>query len=278
MTESRIVDTGWLSRHLADPATVVIEVAHESSTHGHAGTVPGSRSVYWKSLLWHSDRREFATGADLAARLLELGAGASSTVVFVGRPTQFAAYALWVATAQGLGGDLRYLDGGVEAWLADSAPSIETPSDVVEPVAPLPVIPAYRDDVLVGRDDVAAALGTATTVVDLRTAEEFSGSRVSPDTEPVDHGAERGGHIPGATHLYFRELLDDVGRIRPEPELRSRTADLQDASELIFYCRLSHRAALGWLIFEDVLNDPRARVYDGSWTEWGSLVGAPIER
>jgi thiosulfate/3-mercaptopyruvate sulfurtransferase len=117
-------------------------------------------------------------------------------------------------------------------------------------------------------------------VVDLRSPEEFAGERVAPASEPIDHGAQRHGRIPGARALHVAELLDEHGRILPRDRVRERARSLGvgDAEELIFYCRLSHRAALGWLVFTEILDDERVRVYDGSWTEWGSVVGAPIER
>ncbi len=133
-------------------------------------------------------------------------------------------------------------------------------------------------DIVVGRDQVRTAIDSATTLLDLRSPEEFSGARVSPQSEPIDHGAERSGHIPGAKSLPAQDFLDSNGRLRPVAEIRALlgAAAVDDAEEIIAYCRLSHRAALGWLVFTELLDDHRVRVYDGSWTEWGSLVGAPV--
>lgn len=308
---SRVVDAEWLRSRLTDPGVVVIEVtntpgAAPGGTLGEAGgapSVPGARTVYWKDLLWHRTRREFAAPHELAARLHALGADAESTVIFAGEPTQFAAYALWVAAAVGVGGDLRYLDGGLPAWRGDgrapvpSRPSAAEPPEAIpsaaEPPAPvspadpsrapsappLPLVAPRTDELVAGREDVLAAIASPTAIVDLRSPEEYSGARVAPVTEPIDHGAERGGHIPGASSLPVQDLLDEQGLLRPVAEIRARVAALgiDAATEIIAYCRLSHRAALGWLIFEELLGDRRVRVYDGSWTEWGSLVGAPIE-
>lgn len=260
---SRIVDAQWVRNRRAD--AVVIEV-----TNGHGpAVIPGARSVYWKDLLWDRSRREFPTARELADRLHALGAHADAPVVFAGDPPQFAAYALWVATAVGVGGDLRYLDGGTAAWQHDRAEPARTP---------LPLVPHRFSEVVVGREQVRAAIDAPAVLLDLRSPEEFAGQRVSPSSEPVDHGAERHGHIPGALNLPAQDLLDPAGLLRPIDEIAARVAELDIASadDIVAYCRLSHRAALGWLIFTDLLGDHRLRVYDGSWTEWGSLVGAPV--
>lgn len=279
MTSTRFVDAEWLAAHIAEPATVVIEVTNNPADDNIVGTIPGARAVYWKSLLWHPDRREFASVTALTERLRRLGAGESSTVVFAGEPTQFAAYTLWVAAARGIGGTLKYLDGGIEAWLLSDQPATPVPQRAV-PDVPLPLRTPRFDDIVVGRDGVLDAIAAGTPLVDLRTPDEFSGRRVSPATESTDHGAERYGHIPGARNLNVRELLDEHGRVLTISDLRTRIdeLDIADTDALILYCRLSHRAALGWLVFEDLLGERGVRVYDGSWTEWGSIVGVPVER
>ena len=117
-------------------------------------------------------------------------------------------------------------------------------------------------------------------LVDMRTDEEFSGERVSPATSPFDHGAERAGRIPGAKHLYFERLLDGEGRFLGADgigEQLSSVGATPDA-DVVTYCRLSHRASLGWFAATRLLGWSNVRVYDGSWTEWGSIVGFPVER
>ncbi|MCX6469347.1 MAG: rhodanese-like domain-containing protein [Corynebacteriales bacterium] len=284
VSTTTIVDVAWLRDAIsASPSDVaVIEVTGDESHDGGAGVIPGSRSIHWKPLLWHDTRRELATARTLAGRLRDLGVGADTEVVLAGAPTQFAAYAIWVATVAGVADRLHYLDGGLAAW---SAAGSGGPARAVPPVSTLPAptrpTPSHpRPSVVIDRAGVENAIGSASTgIVDLRSPQEFSGQRVSPETEIIDHGAQRHGRIPGARALHVAELLDDDTRILPVDQLRERVraADLDSATDLVFYCRLSHRAALGWLIFDEVLGDSRVRVYDGSWTEWGSVVGAPIE-
>ncbi|WP_055477069.1 sulfurtransferase [Gordonia sp. HS-NH1] len=278
---SAFVGVDWLARRLPDPDVVVIEVTDDPDHVDGPGVIPGARSVFWKRLLWHETSRRFADPADLAERLRVLGAGEDRIVVFAGRPAQFAAYAIWVARVVGVGGELRYLDGGLPAWeLGHGSPTGTSPTvERRTPASALPLVTPLSSAVI-DRDGVRRAIDSESVIVDLRTPEEYAGERVAPDTEPIDHGAQRHGHIPGARPLHVNELLDDAGRVLPADALRRRVAglDAADATELVFYCRLSHRAALGWLVVTDILSDPRVRVYDGSWTEWGSIVGTPIER
>jgi len=132
---------------------------------------------------------------------------------------------------------------------------------------------------VVGRDEVLAALGGEALILDLRSPEEYRGERVAPLTAPFDHGAERRGRIPGARHLFYERLLAEDGTFLPPDELRAafREAGLVDGGDVIAYCRLGHRASLGWFLLSELLGHDRVRVYDGSWTEWGSIVGVPVE-
>jgi len=150
---------------------------------------------------------------------------------------------------------------------------------VVEPhtVSPGPVDESSR----IGRDEVLAGLNDPNRVlIDLRSGEEYSGERVAPLSAPFDHGAERRGHIPGARHLPIERLLRDDGTFKTPDELRTEFATLgvTDGKQVVTSCRLSHRASLGWFVLSRLLGRDHVRVYDGSWTEWGSIVGFPIER
>jgi thiosulfate/3-mercaptopyruvate sulfurtransferase len=117
-------------------------------------------------------------------------------------------------------------------------------------------------------------------LLDVRTLEEYKGERVSPKWKEFDHGAERKGRIPGAKHLYYGELINEDQTIKNVNELReSRARNKRGATpdrEIVFYCRLSHRASMAWFIARFILGYKQVKVYDGSWTEWGSIVGFPI--
>lgn len=273
-----LVTAEELAGRFGEPGLAVLEVAFDPSDAAFRERhVPGSRWAWWKELLWHETDRRFPEPETMAARLARLGVHGDAELVLVGDPIQFATYAYWVLHM--LGRRARVLDGGRARWLAGGFP-VERGA----PPSPAPAEhPPGRADfsASVGRDGVLAALaGDDVRIVDLRSPEEYRGERVAPPTAPFDHGAERRGHIPGARHLWFERLLAEDGTFRREAELREafREVGVDDGAAVITYCRLSHRAALGWFVLHELLGHDDVRVYDGSWTEWGSMVGMPVER
>jgi thiosulfate/3-mercaptopyruvate sulfurtransferase len=212
----------------------------------------------------------------MASRLGHIGIAPDTTIVVYGRPVQFGTYALWVLTMAGHQ-DVRLLDGGRKGWIADG----RLLSHDIPTYAPVDYPPAVPDpSSRVGREDVRAKLGQPGRILlDVRAPEEYRGERVSPPPG-FDHGAERKGHIPGAIHLHFRDLLNDDDTFKTPEQVRERLGQARVrpdlAQEIVTYCRLSHRATLVWFALTYVLGLPRVRVYDGSWTEWGSIVGFPI--
>ncbi|MFC6154639.1 sulfurtransferase [Nocardioides yefusunii] len=291
LNESPIVSPEQLRDALDDdPNLHVIEVLWNAPEVGSTpGLIPGSVAVHWKGLAWHETDRLFATAEEFAERLFALGAGEGSTIVLAGEPRQFASYVVWAMWMRGIRG-IGYLDGGREAWTALGYPTaddvVRTPVPATAPIA-VPAlsteeIEAAENAVSLGRDEVLSLLGDENTVIlDLRTPEEYAGERVlGYEDGDVDHGAERKGRIPGATHLYFRDILDEHGRFLPAEQLRELLAErgALDAERVVAYCRLSHRASLGWLAMTQVVGMENVRVYNGSWTEWGSIVGFPIEK
>lgn len=275
-----LVSTQWLADHLEDPSVVVLEIGIEPAGHPRyaAGHVPGSLFVYWKDLLWNELDREFPSPETMATRLAELGVGEDSTVALVGDPFQFGAYAYWVMTMTGQENRARLVNGGRKTWITEARPLVDSSA---EPT-PSRLEPGNPDwSSRVGRDDVLAGLDKpGRLLLDMRSPEEYRGERVSPSWVAFDNGAERKGHIPGAHHLFFEDLLDENGALLPPGGLRTRFEGegAADAAEIIAYCRLSHRGSLAWFILTRILDYTNVRVYDGSWTEWGSIVGFPVER
>lgn len=274
---SALISAEELAGRLGEPGLAVLEIGREPSDKAfREAHVPGSRWAWWKKLLWHETDRRFAEPAVLAKRLSALGAAGGGSVVLVGDPIQFATYAYWVLHMLGRR-DVLVLDGGRERWLAGGFP--------VESGAPAPSVTAAHPvgeadfSAAAGRDDVLRALGGEQVILDFRTPEEYAGERVSPVSAPIDHGAERKGRIPGAVHLYYERLLAEDGTFRSADELVAvfEEAGVGPGDDVIAYCRLSHRASLGWFVLTRLLGRERVRVYDGSWTEWGSMVGMPIE-
>ncbi len=281
--ESPMVSTEWLVAHRDNPAVRVIQLLYEPDIDDYSdGHIPGAQVRFWKDLLWHETDREFATPAEMAARLGAAGIRPTDTLVFYSGRAQYAMYGYWVAHVMDGHPDVRVLDGGRAAWLRAGGPM----TTEVPPVTPVQYPPqrAVRDDASrVSRSEVRASLGQpGLRIIDARTPEEYRGERVKPAPGP-DHGAERGGHIPGAVNLHARDLqspLDFTLRPRAELEglLRAAGAAPDQAREVVVYCRLSHRASALWFTMTQVLGWHHVRVYDGSWTEWGSSVGMPVER
>jgi thiosulfate/3-mercaptopyruvate sulfurtransferase len=275
-----LASPAWLGRRLGDPALKVIEIAgmgQEERQAYRAGHIPGAACWAWKERLWDSHRREFPAPEEFARRCGAAGIGNETTVVFYGEPVQFGVYAWWAFRYCGHT-RVKVLDGGRYRWAAEGRPLVTEEPPPPDPVHYEPV--KRRERMRVRREKVLAALRSNTTLIlDGRSPEEYRGERVGAPGGP-DVGAVRSGRIPGARHLYFEELLDGNRAFKPVADLE-RIVAMRGASpgtEIIAYCRMSHRATVLYFALTQLLGYRRVRVYDGSWTEWGNLVGVPIER
>ncbi len=283
MDPNALTTPAWLAGHLDDPKVRIVQLLYEADIDDYTdGHIPGASVVFWKDLLWDERMREFATPAQLAQRLGALGVGPDTTLVLYAGRNHYAMYGYWVIKAMGGHADVRVLDGSKKRWVMDGHP-LTTDVPVITPVD-YPVPHRLRDDATrVRRDEVLAGLGRPGRVIlDARTPEEHRGERVKPGPG-FDHGAESYGHIPGAVNLHARDLLDPEDfTMKPRAELermfRAIGAAPDQADEVVAYCRLSHRASSIWFAATNVLGWDHLRVYDGSWTEWGSSVGVPVER
>lgn len=279
-----LVSCEWLSEHLNDPDVRVLEVsASPDNATYQEGHIPGAAWWFWKYALWHPTDREFVAPDQLAKRLGSVGISPQTTLVIYGNPVQFGTYAFWVLSMAGHK-NVRLLDGGRKRWNAEGRPmSQEVPN---YPSVPYPTGTTDFSS-RVGRDEVRAKLGRSGRILlDVRSVEEYRGERVSPPSGEVqfdfDHGAERAGRIPGAVHLFFRKLVNEDDTFLSPKELwaildRVNVASIS-GTEVVTYCRLSHRATIAWFAMRYLMNLENVRVYDGSWTEWGSIVGFPIEK
>jgi len=280
MDHSPLVSTAWLEDHLADPDLRILEVCNLNNDKAYnEGHIPGALWLYWKSACWHETDREFVTPAAMARLFGRLGIGPQSTVVLYGDPVQYGSYAFWAFTMAGHR-NLRLLDGGRKKWLLEGRPLSQ---DVPRFPAVAYPAPEGTSSVRVGRRNVRDHLGQPRRLLlDLRSPEEYSGERVSDYSFPVDYGAERTGRIPGAIHLYFKELLNQDDSFKSPDQLRGVFAAAgvtpEKFDDVICYCRLSHRATIAWIALGHILGHGNIKIYDGSWTEWGSIVGYPIEK
>ena len=283
MTKSdSLVSTAWLQERIdSDDSIVILEVSSDPSAEAAGGAehVPGARFAFWKDLCWSDTDREFPSPELMAQRLSALGITDESTIALVGDPVQYGTYAYWVLTMTGQESRTVLVDGGRSKWLAEGRHLEAAASDVTEGR----VTPGELDESSrIGRRGVLERLDDPNVLLlDVRSAEEYNGERVSPSWFEVDYGAERRGRIPGATHLYYGDLLREDGTFQDPDEIEAlleQHSPSSESAETVTYCRLSHRATLAWFAFTRILDRSGVRVYDGSWTEWGSIVGYPIER
>ena len=277
-TSPKLVSPSWLLERLDDPAITVLEISSDPEAKSYLkGHIPGAIFSFWKDLLWHETDREFVSSSELSSRLGEIGVSTDSTLVICGDPVQYGTYALWVMTMAGVK-DVRILDGSRTRWIDDGNP-LETEGISREPIDNGSLDPSIATRI--GRDKVLQKINNPDTVLlDVRSPEEYRGERVSPPGG-FDHGAERKGRIPGAVHLFFRELLNDDDTFISKEKLERKFSEVgvkkSSGKDIVSYCRLSHRATLSWFAMSEILGIEKAQIYDGSWTEWGSIVGFPIE-
>ena len=283
MAEARrgaLVTPAWVHAHRNDPKVKLIEIAgtgQEQMQAYKAGHVPGAVCWPWMAMLWDSHMRDFPTPEEFARRCGAAGMANDTTVVFYGEGVQFGIYAWWAFRYCGHR-RAKVLDGARYRWAAEGRPLT---TDEPPPPVPVTYAPAKRvEKMRIRRDKVLAALGDpAKLILDGRSHEEYAGTRVGGPVGP-DVGALRYGRIPGAKHLYYEDFLEADKRFKAVPELRALVEARGAAPErdTIAYCRMSHRATVLYFTLTELLGFRKVRIYDGSWTEWGNLVGVPVER
>lgn len=272
----KLVSSRFLAENLDNPLIRIIEVSDMKNPDAYfEGHIPGAVHWPWKESLWHPTMREFVSPNDFSNLMEKSGVTHDTTVVFYSNSCQFAHYAFWVCTMRGHC-KVKILHGNRTLWVKEKKPMVK---DIPQlNAASYPIRPTDESS-RIGRNEILADLGNPDLVLlDVRTPEEFMGERVSPKWIEFDYGAERKGHIPGAKHLYYIELLNEDETFKPEEQIREsfyRRGATPD-KEIVFYCRLGHRASMMWFIARYILGYKRVKAYDGSWTEWGSIVGFPI--
>jgi thiosulfate/3-mercaptopyruvate sulfurtransferase len=273
----RLVSTDWLAEHLGTPGLVVVE-SDEDVLLYDTGHIPGAVKVDWHMDLNDPLVRDYLDGERFAELLSKKGIARDDTVVFYGdNYNWWAAYALWVFSLFGHP-DVRLLDGGRAKWIAGGRP-LET--DVPERApTDYPVVERREGSLRAFRRDVEAHLAGSGPLVDVRSPEEYRGELLHMPDYPQE-GSLRGGHIPGARNVPWKRAANDDGTFKSADDLRAiyeGDEGLQADDDVIAYCRIGERSSHTWFVLRHLLGYERVRNYDGSWTEWGNLVGAPIER
>jgi len=271
-----LVDAAWVQAHAGDPHVRLIEVDVDTKAYNE-GHIPGAVAFHWQKELQDQLVRSPISQEKLEELLSTAGVSNDTTVVLYGDNNNwFAAWALWILKYYGHH-DVRLLDGGRVKWLADrreltgEVPSY--PQAHYKARTPDTSIRAFRDQILseLGRSGLA--------LVDVRSPGEFSGELLAPANLPQE-GAQRGGHIPGAANVPWASAVREDGTFKNAEELRAiyGSKGVTAEKDVIAYCRIGERSSHTWFVLYYLLGYEHVRNYDGSWTEWGSLIGAPIEK
>ncbi|WP_406052309.1 sulfurtransferase [Kribbella sp. NBC_00889] len=282
--EHVLVDGDWLEKQLDDPAVVVFEVDENSGAHA-ARHIPGALALDWRTDLQDPLRRDLI-GQDAFEQLLTTHQVTpdDTVILYGGDNNWFAAYAYWYFKLYGHR-DVRLLDGGTKRWELDGRPL--TDAETVRRRTPRPA--AYRAQPADGslrayRDDVIAAIGRD-SILDVRSPAEFSGEILAPAHFPQEQ-PQVPGHVPGAVNVPWSQAVADDGTFRTDAQLRDLYAGAglalagpggEPASDIVVYCRIGERSAHSWFVLHELLDQPSVKNYDGSWVEYGSLIGVPVE-
>jgi thiosulfate/3-mercaptopyruvate sulfurtransferase len=272
---STLVDAAWAQEHLSDPNVRFVEVDVDTTSYEQSH-IPGAVAWNWTSQLSDGIRRDIASREDFSTLLSESGIGPDTTIALYGDNNNwFAAWAYWQLKLYGHH-DVRIVDGGRKYWLDNGLPLTTDVPSYAPTGYELPEadqsLRAFRDDILPRLGDPGLAL------VDVRSPAEYNGEIIAPPNLPET--AQRAGRIPGAASIPWATTVREDGTFKSKEELtelyasKGVTAD----KDIIAYCRIGERSSHSWFVLHELLGYERVRNYDGSWTEWGSLINVPIEK
>jgi len=270
-----LVDADWTTQHLDDGSVRLVEVDVDTTSYEQSH-IPGAVAWNWTSQLADGIRRDIATRDEFSELLSASGIGPDTTIVLYGDNNNwFAAWAYWQLKLFGHR-DIRILNGGRKFWLDTGLPlTTDVPSyaatgyQLPEPDFSLR---AFRDDILPRLGDPSLAL------VDVRSPAEFNGEIIAPPG--MSETAQRAGHIPGAASIPWAQTVREDGTFKSRDELANlyEAKGITSDKDVIAYCRIGERSSHSWFVLHELLGYKRVRNYDGSWTEYGSLIGVPIEK
>ncbi|MEU5991304.1 sulfurtransferase [Spirillospora sp. NPDC047418] len=268
-----LVDTAWVESHLDDPGLVLVEVDEDVSAYDK-GHIRGAVKIDWKTELQDPVRRDFVDKTGFEQLLSAKGiANDDLVILYGGNNNWFAAYAYWYFKLYGHS-NVKLLDGGRKKWELDSR---ELVTDV--PSRPATDYKAKDQDLTIRayRDEVVEAIGKQ-NLVDVRSPDEFSGKLLAPAHLPQEQ-SQRAGHIPTAANIPWSKAANDDGTFKSDEELRElyTAAGVDLGKDTIAYCRIGERSSHTWFALRELLGIENVKNYDGSWTEYGSLIGVPIE-
>ena len=270
-----LVSTDWVAQHLNDPKVRLVEVDVDTSQYDQ-GHIQNAAGWNWQSQLCDNVRRDILTKAEMEKLLGASGIGNDATVIFYGDNNNwFAAYALWQLKFWGHN-DARLMNGGRKKWLEEKRP-VTTDAPKITPATykakePDKALRAMRTNVF------EAVEKGGMNLVDVRSPDEFTGKVIAPPG--MSETAQRGGHIPGASSIPWSKAVNDDGTFKSYDELKAlyEGAGVKMNQNTIAYCRIGERSSHSWFVLKYLLGMPNVSNYDGSWTEWGNLVDAPIAK
>jgi thiosulfate/3-mercaptopyruvate sulfurtransferase len=269
-----LVDAEWVEAHGGDPGVVLVEVDEDTSAYDK-GHIRNAVKIDWKKDLQDPVRRDFVDRAGFEALLSERGISNDDTVIlYGGNNNWFAAYAYWYFRLYGHD-KVKLLDGGRKKWELESR---ELVTDVPQRAKTSYHAKEQDKAIRAFRDEVVAAIGRD-NLVDVRSPDEFAGRLLAPAHLPQEQ-AQRGGHIPTAKNVPWSKAADEDGTFKSDDALRQlygNEAGVDFGKDTIAYCRIGERSAHTWFVLHELLGQANVKNYDGSWTEYGSLVGVPIE-
>ena len=269
-----LVDAAWAEQNLNTPGVVFVEVDEQADAY-QENHLPGAIGLDWKADLQHPVRRDFLDRSAFESLLSRKGiANADTVVLYGGNNNWFAAYAYWYFKLYGHA-DVRLLDGGRKKWELEgralSTDEVERPVTRYVATEPDLSVRAFRDEVIGSIGEKA--------ILDVRSPQEFDGTLLAPAAFPQEQ-SQVPGHIPSAVNVPWSRAVAEDGSFLGDEELRElyRGAGLTlDGVPTIVYCRIGERSAHSWFVLHELLDQPDIKNYDGSWVEYGSLVGAPVE-
>ena len=271
----KLISADWVAEHGGDDGVRLVEVDVDTAAYGE-GHVEGAVAWNWTTQLQDQTRRDIIEKADFEELMAASGIGNDTHVVLYGDNNNwFAAYALWLLELYGHD-NVSLMDGGRVKWLADDRPtttSVPTPARASYSAKDAnPALRAVRDEVL------AAVGGQQTQMVDVRSPAEFTGEIIAPPG--MSETAQRAGHIPGAINVPWARAVNEDGTFKSADDLRSVYGDagVADGKPTIAYCRIGERSSHTWFVLKYLLGIDDVKNYDGSWTEYGSLINVPIEK
>ena len=275
MTRSDVlVDADWVEAHLGDPGVVLVEVDEDTSAYDK-GHIANAVKIDWKKDLQDPVRRDFVDRHGFEELLSARGISNDDLVIlYGGNNNWFAAYAYWYFRLYGHA-NVKLLDGGRKKWELDSRDLV---TEVPERAKTSYQAKEQDASLRAFRDEVVAAIGQR-NLVDVRSPDEFSGKLLAPAHLPQEQ-AQRAGHIPTAKNVPWSKAANDDGTFKSDDDLRKLYDDeagLDFGKDTIAYCRIGERSAHTWFVLHELLGQANVKNYDGSWTEYGSLVGVPIE-